>query len=94
MSKYDRESAFRVLSGYRGLIISALCVIFSLLQLYSTWFIIPSTHMRPLHLGIVTMLSYFLYPLKRGGRKDTLPWHDLALGLVSLALFLYPVVFF
>ena len=94
MSKYDRESAFRVLSGYKGLIISALCIIFSLLQLYSTWFIIPSTHMRPLHLGIVTMLSYFLYPLKRGGRKDTLPWHDLALGLVSLALFLYPVVFF
>ncbi len=94
MSKYDRESAFRVLSGCKGLIISALCIIFSLLQLYSTWFIIPSTHMRPLHLGIVTMLSYFLYPLKRGGRKDTLPWHDLALGLVSLALFLYPVVFF
>ena len=94
MSKYDRESAFRVLSGYKGLIISALCIIFSLLQLYSTWFIIPSTHMRPLHLGIVTMLAFFLYPLKRGGRKDTLPWYDLALGLVSLALFLYPVVFF
>ena len=94
MSKYDRESAFRVLSGCKGLIISALCIIFSLLQLYSTWFIIPSTHMRPLHLGIVTMLAFFLYPLKRGGRKDTLPWYDLVLGVISLALFLYPVVFF
>ena len=94
MSKYDRESAFRVLSGHRGLIISALCVLFSLLQLYSTWFIIPSTHMRPLHLGIVVMLSYFLYPIRRSGRKDALPWYDLLLGLIALALFLYPVINF
>jgi TRAP transporter 4TM/12TM fusion protein len=94
MSKYDRESAFRVLSGYRGLIIAGLCVLFSLLQLYSTWFIIPSTHMRPLHLGIVVMLSYFLYPMRHGSRKDTLPWYDIMLGVVSLTLFLYPVMFF
>ena len=94
MSKYDRESAYRVLSGHRGLVISVICVLFSLLQLYSTWYIIPSTHMRPLHLGIVVMLSYFLYPARRGGRKDRLPWYDLILGLVSLGLFLYPVINF
>ncbi len=94
MSKYDRESAFRTLAGYRGLIISAVCVLFSLFQLYSTWFIIPSTHMRPMHLGIVVMLAFFLYPVRRKCRKDTLPWYDVVLGLLSLALFFYPVVFF
>ena len=94
ISKLDRESAFRVLSGKRGLIITAICVLFSLFQLYSTWYIIPSTHMRPLHLGIVVMLAYFLYPARRHGSKDKLPVYDLLLGLVSLALFLYPVVFF
>ncbi|MDD4080671.1 MAG: TRAP transporter permease [Eubacteriales bacterium] len=94
MGKYDRESAYRVLRGKRGLILSAICVLFSLFQLYSTWYIIPSTHMRPIHVGIVVMLAYFLYPARRNGRKDTLPWYDLVLGLVSLALFLYPVVYF
>ncbi len=94
MSRFDRESAFRTLSGLRGLIISAVCVLFSLLQLYSTWYIIPSTHMRPLHLGIVVMLAYILYPVRRKGRKDTLPWYDLALAVLSLALFLFPVIFF
>ena len=94
MSKFDRESAFRTLTGHRGLILSVILVCFSLLQLYSTWFIIPSTHMRPLHLGIVVMLAYFLYPAHRGGPKDTLPWYDVALGLLALALFLYPVLNF
>lgn len=94
MSKYDRESAYRTLTDYRGLIISAVCVLFSLLQLYSTWFIIPSTHMRPLHLGVVLMLAFLLYPARRKSPKDTLPWYDVVLALVSLACFLYPVIFF
>jgi TRAP transporter 4TM/12TM fusion protein len=94
MGKYDRESAFRTLSGYRGLIITAVCILFSLLQLYSTWFIIPSTHMRPLHLGIVVFLAYLLYPARRRNSKKTLPWYDVLLGFLSLALFLFPVVYF
>lgn len=94
MSKYDRESAYRTLTGYRGLIISGVCILFSLLQLYSTWFIIPSTHMRPLHLGIVLMLAFLLYPASRKGSKKTLPWYDVVLALISLACFLYPVVCF
>lgn len=94
MSKFDRESAYRTLTGYRGLIISGVCILFSLLQLYSTWFIIPSTHMRPLHLGVVLMLAFLLYPARRNSRKDTLPWYDVVLALLSLACFLYPVVFF
>ncbi len=94
MSKFDRESAFRTLSGLRGLIISGVCVLFSLLQLYSTWYIIPSTHMRPLHLGIVVMLAFLLYPARRKSPKDRLPWYDLLLALLSLAIFLFPVTYF
>ena len=94
MSKYDRESAYRTLTDYRGVIISVICVLFSLLQLYSTWFIIPSTHMRPLHVGIVLAISYLLYPARRKSPKDTLPWYDIALAVLALACYLYPVVFF
>ena len=94
MSKYDRESAYRTLTGYRGLIITGLCILFSLFQLYSTWFIIPSTHMRPLHLGIVLTLSFLLYPATRKASKAKLPWYDVALALLSLVCYLYPVIFF
>lgn len=94
MSKFDRESAFRTLRDYRGVIISAFCVIFALIQLYSTWFIIPATHMRPIHVAIVTCLAYLLYPIRKSGRKDTLPWYDVLLAVLSLAVFLYPAVFF
>ena len=94
MQKYDRESAFRTLTGFRGLILSGILILFSLLQLYSTWRIIPSTHMRPIHLGIVLMLSYLLYPARRKSRKDNLPWYDVVLALLSLAVYLYQVIFF
>ena len=94
MAKFDRESAFRILTDYRSVIISAVLVLFSVIQLASTWWIIPSTHMRPLHLCFVMALAYLLYPARKGGRKDTLPWYDVALALVSVAVCLYPVVFF
>ena len=94
MQKYDRESAFRTLTGYRGIILSTVLILFSVLQLYSTWRIIPSTHMRPIHLGIVIMLAYVLYPARRKSRKDKLPWYDLALALTALCIYLYQVVFF
>ena len=94
MQKYDRESAFRTLTGFRGVILSVILILFSLLQLYSTWRIIPSTHMRPIHLGIVLMLAYLLYPARRRSRKDTLPWYDAVLAVLSLAVYLYQVVNF
>ena len=94
MSKFDRESAFRILTGHRNLIIAGILILFSVIQLFSTWWIIPSTHMRPLHLAFVMGLAYLLYPARRKSRKDTLPWYDVALAVVSVAVCLYPVVFF
>ena len=94
MQKYDRESAFRTLTGFRGAILSVILILFSMLQLYSTWRIIPSTHMRPIHLGIVLMLAYLLYPARRKSRKDRLPWYDAVLAVLSLAIYLYQVVNF
>jgi len=94
MSKFDRESAFRVLTGYRSLIISGILILFSVVQLFSTWWIIPSTHMRPLHLAFVMGIAYLLYPVRKNSRKDTLPWYDVALAVVSVAVCLYPVIFF
>lgn len=94
LEKYDRDSAFRTFTDARGRIISLILILFSLFQLYSTWRVIPSTHMRPIHMAVVVTMAYILYPASRRLRKDTLPWYDVVLALLSLAVFLYPVLAF
>lgn len=74
LEKYDRESAFRTFTDYRSVIISAILILFSLFQLYSTWFVIPSTHMRPIHLAVVVPMAFILYPVsKKMKKKNKLP---------------------
>ena len=105
MSKYDRESAYRTFVGYRGVIISTILILFSCLQLYSTWFIIPSTHMRPLHLAVVMLVAFLLYPMTNPNTKKsmpwydvmagkTIPWYDLLFAILSFGICMYQIVFF
>lgn len=95
LEKYDRESAFRTFTDFRGVIISVILICFSIFQLYSTWHVIPSTHMRPIHLAVVVSMAFILYPApKKMKKKNKLPWYDLVLALISLAVFLYPAVAF
>lgn len=94
LEKYDRESAFRVFTDARGKILSVVLILFSLFQLYTTWQVVPSTHMRPIHLAIIVALAYILYPATKKGSKTKLPWYDVVLALLSLAVFLYPAVAF
>lgn len=99
MSKYDRENAFRKLPRVLNLIISLILIAFSLLQLYSTWRIIPSTHMRPIHVAIVVFLAFTFYPIKKGGFKSPRGQRislciDMLLALLALFVFLYQVICF
>jgi len=90
MLKYDRESAYRKFSDHRGTIIAVLAIIFSLIQLYHTFNPLP--YIRPLHLGLVMLLAYLLYPAKKTMRKDTLPWYDVALAVIAFGVCLYQVI--
>lgn len=94
LKKYERESAYRNLTGKLSLFISIVLILFSLFQLYSTWFTVPSTHMRPIHMGIVLFLTYMLYPASKKIKHDRVLWYDVALAVLSLLVYLYPVVFF
>ena len=91
MEKYDRDSNTRSFTDIRRWIIGAICVIFSLVQLYAAFSgRIPNTQLRPLHLGFVMTLAYLLYPAsKKMKRKNTLPWYDIVLALLSLGCCLY-----
>lgn len=90
MSKYDRESTFRNLPDFRGRAIGVICVIFSVIQLYNTFN--PITFIRPLHLGLVMLLAFLLYPAKKNFPKNRLPWYDIALALIACGVCFYQVV--
>ncbi len=90
MLKYDRESTYRKLSDFRGTIISVIAIIFALIQLYHTFNPLP--YIRPLHVSLVLLLAYLLYPAKKTMRKDTIPWYDIALAVIAFAVCFYQVV--
>ncbi len=94
LEKFDKESAFRVFTDARGKILSVVLILFSLFQLYTTWQVVPSTHMRPIHLAVITALAFILYPVTKNSSKRTLPWYDVVLAVLALAVFLYPAVAF
>lgn len=94
LEKYDKDSSFRVFTDMRGKILSIVLILFSVFQLYSTWQVIPSTHMRPIHLAVIVTLAFILYPARKNGSKIKLPWYDVVLACVSLAVFLYPAIAF
>ena len=100
MEKYDKESAVRHSDGFLfKIFVPAVLILFSLVQLYSTWKIIPSTHMRPFHVGIVVFVAYLLYPIKKGGFKTPRGQRislivDIILACTALFCYLYYVVKF
>lgn len=94
LEKYDKGGSFRTFRDARGLIISAILICFSLFQLLTTWFVIPSTHMRPIHMSIIVSMAYILFPVSKGSSRSKLPWYDVVLAILSLCIYLYPVIAF
>lgn len=90
MEKYDRESVTRHLRGVPSRIIFAICILFSLVQLYAAFTgRVAATQLRPLHLGFVMMLVFLIYPVTKKTRRDRLPVFDILLSALSMGVCLY-----
>ena len=90
LEKYDRESSFRnKLPVKINNAISAVLILFSLFQLYTTLWTIPIQKLRPIHLGFVLLLVFLLYPAARRLRKDRIPWYDAIMAFMALGCVLY-----
>lgn len=95
LRQYDKESAFRdrLPSGIMFFIGIALAL-FSVFQIYTTIFTIPSQLLRIYHLTFVLVLVFLLYPAYKNQRRDRIPWYDWCLVLLTLCVMLYiPVRF-
>ncbi|MDF3003683.1 MAG: transporter [Oscillospiraceae bacterium] len=94
MSKYDKESAFRKLTGLPAKIVFILAVGWSLFQLYTALFgTFPSTLQRAPHLGAALVLTFLLYPAY-GKPTHKIPFYDFILALLSIVCASYHIFFY
>ena len=94
MTKFDREAKYRRLQGIPAKLVFAICVLWSVVQLYTGLFgTFPSTLQRAPHLAAAMTLVYLLYPIN-GKPGKTIPWYDYILALGCVGCGSYHVVFY
>ena len=82
------EGAAHRFGGRLGALLTALAVVMSAFHLYAAYAIVPTTVMRPAHVGFTLFLSFMLFPMLARYRHR-LKWWDVALAAASLAVVAY-----
>ena len=92
MAKYDRESATRIFSGKKALLIKGLLIAFTLFAISINTFIRLNAQVhRSMFIAFILFLAYLLYPARKNAPKNTnkVPWYDILLAMASSGSFLY-----
>ncbi len=92
----DRESSFRRLRGPWAAVVLVGSVGLALFQLYTAATIpIAPQLQRSIHLGLGLGLLFLLYPRRiRDMSLETLPWYDVLLAILGVAVGFYHVMFY
>ena len=94
MKKYDRESNTRVWEGTPRKILRVLTALFGIfLIVMNMWIKMDERARRPLFLGLVIILVFIYYPIKKGSQKvNYMPWYDIVMAAVgAVCFFFYPL---
>ncbi|MDF2645658.1 MAG: conserved hypothetical rane protein [Paenibacillus sp.] len=90
IGKYDPDFAFRRLEGVMRAFTFAFAVLFSLYQLYVSFFTpFPDQVHRAVHLSFGLGLIFLLYPSTKKGRGSRIPWYDYMLAVLGIGVGLY-----
>ncbi len=84
----EEEGAARRLGGWLDVLLTAVPVGMSLFHLYAAIAIVPAQILRAIHVGFVLFLGFLLFPAAKRYR-DRIPWFDVALALLGLAVIAY-----
>ena len=82
------EGAASHLAGALGAIVAALAVAMSLFHLYTAYSIVPTQTLRPVHVALVLVLSFLVFPASRRFRHRVMWWDWLA-ALAAVAVVAY-----
>lgn len=97
LQKYDPESNTRNVKGIFKVLIFAGLLSFSLFQLYTSIGTPFTAYIqRSIHLGFALALIFLLFPAvkKAGVKKDKVPFYDVILSLLAIAVGLYWPLFY
>jgi TRAP transporter 4TM/12TM fusion protein len=97
LQKYDPESNTRNVKGIFKVIVFAGLLAFSLFQLYTSIGTPFTAYIqRSIHLGFALALIFLLFPAikKPGVKKDKVPFYDVILSLLAIAVGLYWPLFY
>ncbi len=87
----QEEGAANRLKGWIGYSVSTLAVATTLFHLYAAYDIVPTQLLRPLHVGLVLILIFLLFPLTMRFR-DNIRWWDMAAAAASMFTVGYMIV--
>ena len=96
MKKYDRESNTRIWEGVPKNVVRYLLAAFALLMVYMNLFANWDERVRrSLFVGIVIILSFLVYPAKKGStKKNHIPIYDIVLMVLGAGAYFYFVINF
>ena len=93
LEKFDPESGKRKLTGVWDKIVSAICILFALFQLYTATFgVLDAMLQRAIHLCFGLVLIFLLYPASKKWDKTKMNPLDVIFSIIGAAVTLYIVV--
>lgn len=87
---YEAESPTRKLSGVWMVIVGVIAISLSIYALYATRATIPAQTYRTTFLAFALVLTFLLYPWRRGAERRVMVF-DILLSIVALVVALYPL---
>lgn len=95
LRKYDKESDYRVLSGFSAKLVTAVAITFSCFQLYTAVFgVLDGMIQRSIHIAFGLSLIFLLYPAGKNWPRDRVHPVDMVFALLGAAVPMYILVFY
>src|SRR5512133_3583057 len=86
----EEEGAANHLAGWRAGLVTLLAVAVSLYHLYAAYGIVPAQVLRPVHVGVVLLLTFLLFPMLKRFRNRIM-WWDIACAALAVASVVYMI---
>jgi TRAP transporter 4TM/12TM fusion protein len=86
----EEEGAANKLSGWRAALITLIAVGVSIYHLYAAYGIVPAQVLRPVHVGVVLLLTFLLFPMVKSHRNRIM-WWDIAAAGLAIASIVYMI---
>jgi TRAP transporter 4TM/12TM fusion protein len=86
----EEEGAANKLAGWRAAFVTLFAVAVSAYHLYAAYGIVPAQVLRPVHVGVVLVLTFLLFPMIKRYRHRIM-WWDLVVALIAIASVAYMI---